>query len=405
MVTAFLRVYWGPPVITLGVLLLHWIQPRSAELALTLPVLTALAWAIPLLRLWGQGQAQAQAQTPFDRPCSPDPEPLPAMTPAVQQLLVDIRKTVEGEIQRIDTTLDQTQNLLRDTVLGLNESFTSLDTQTQMQQRLVMSVLGDITGKGTDKNTSYGTMAEFTQATSAVLQYFIDLVIHISRQSVQTAYKIDDMVRQMDAIFALLANIKTITDDTHLLALNAAVEAARAGEAGRGFAVVATEVRRLSQHSRQFSERLGTQIQEIQTTIAAVRKVVGDVASTDMNVSLEGKSGVDKMLVELQNVNARVAQSLQNISAVTQRIHTDVGIAVQSLQFEDIVTQLLGYTRQSLRTLHNLNNALDEAASSQDSAPLLALHPVLTQLETAENGALHKPVAQVSMSAGDIELF
>jgi len=37
---------------------------------------------------------------------------------------------------------------------------------------------------------------------------------------VQTAYKIDDMVRQLDGIFALLANIKTITDDTHLLALN-----------------------------------------------------------------------------------------------------------------------------------------------------------------------------------------
>lgn len=112
-------------------------------------------------------------------------------------------------------------------------------------------MLGDITGQGSADQVSYLTMQEFTQATSSVLQYFIDLVVNISKQSVQTAYTIDDMVRQMAAIFALLANIKIITNDTHLLAPHAAVEAARAGEAGRGFAVVAAEVRCLSQHARQ----------------------------------------------------------------------------------------------------------------------------------------------------------
>ncbi|MGE3539891.1 MAG: methyl-accepting chemotaxis protein [Candidatus Tectimicrobiota bacterium] len=401
MVTAFLTAYWWPSVMTLGALLLQCLHPR-AEVAVTLLVLTALAWAIPLARLWSETLREREDE---EQPLAPPPEAISLMTPEVHQLLVDIRKTVEAEVQRIDEALDQTQNLLRDTVVGLNASFTGLDTQTQAQQHLVMSVLSDVTGQNMEGRTSYGTMQEFTQTTSAVLQYFIDLVISISRQSVQTAYQIDDMVRQMDAIFALLANIKTITDDTHLLALNAAVEAARAGEAGRGFAVVATEVRRLSQHSRQFSERLGAQIQEIKTTIATVRKVVGDVASTDMNMSLEGKSGVDNMLRELQHVNERIAQSLHSISTVTERIHSDVGAAVRSLQFEDLITQLLGYTRQSLGTLHILSDALEAATSMSSGDPVLALRTALAQIENADHAPLHKPVAQVSMSAGDIELF
>ncbi len=186
-----------------GALLVQGAQAR-VEIAVTLLVLTALAWALPLLRLWSTVQVQTEELL-----CVPVPEAQPLLTPEVQQLLGDIRQTVEVEIQRIDTTLDQTPQLLRDTVIGLNEIFTGLDTQTQTQPRLVRAVLGDITAHGSADQASYLTMQEFTQATSAVLQYFIDLVVNISKQSVQTAYTIDDMVRQMDAMCALLANIKT----------------------------------------------------------------------------------------------------------------------------------------------------------------------------------------------------
>lgn len=248
-------------------------------------------------------------------------------------------------------------------------------------------------------------MQEFTEGISGVLQYFIDLVVRISRQSMETSYKIDDMVRQMDGIFALLANIKTITDDTHLLALNAAVEAARAGEAGRGFAVVASEVRRLSQHSRQFSERLRMQIEEIKTTIAAVRKVVGTVASTDMNVSLEAKGRVDLMIVALQQANERIAQSLQSLSSTTDQIHTGVGVAVRALQFEDIITQLLGYTRKPLDTLRELATLLEAATEANDSTTLCSLGATLIQRYAEDDREDHKPVAQISMGAGEVELF
>jgi len=214
-----------------------------------------------------------------------------------------IRSTVAEEVECIAKAITQTQRLLRDAVAELHQSLRGLYNQTQVQHQLVVSLIGDITGPTNTTQSSHLTIQQFTEATSSLLQYFIDLVVNISQQSVETAYKIDDMVRQMDGIFALLANIKTITDDTHMLALNAAMEAARTGEAGRGFAVVAAEVRRLSQHSRQCSERLRTQIEELQTTIAAMRKVVGGVASTDLHVSLDAKSRVDAMKVDIKNTH------------------------------------------------------------------------------------------------------
>ena len=153
------------------------------------------------------------------------------------------------------------------------------------------------------------------------------------------------------------------------------------------------------------SERLRTQIEEMKTTIAAVRKVVGGVAATDLNISLDAKGRVDAMLVDIKEVNERVAQSLQEISAVMHQVHTEVGVAVRALQFEDIISQLLHYTVTPLGTLRCLVAALAEAAETSDSTPLLALGTTLAHRREERQMEADKPVAQTSMHAGDVELF
>jgi methyl-accepting chemotaxis protein len=411
MLLTFLQAYWWAPVVSLGALLVQCILPHP-EVALLLLVLTALAWGIPLARLWGQTRIRRGECDDPPGTCetlihasTPEPLPTPVPVPDAWECLPAIRSTVEQEVEHIAEAITQTRGILGDAVAGLHQSFHGLYNQTQAQHQLVVSLMGDMTGQTSTIQASHLTMQQFTEATSSLLQYFIDLVVNISKQSVETAYKIDDMVQQMDGIFTLLANIKTITDDTHMLALNAAVEAARAGEAGRGFAVVAAEVRRLSQHSRQFSERLRTQIEDLKTTIAAVRKVVGGVAATDLNVSLDAKGRVDAMMADIKKVNERMAQSLQEVSTVMHQMHTDVGIAVRALQFEDIISQLLHHAEKPIGTLRYLGTALAEATETHDSKQLLALGTPLAHRREEGQTEAHKAVAQTSMHAGEVELF
>ena len=52
-----------------------------------------------------------------------------------------------------------------------------------------------------------------------------------------------------------------------MLGLNAAIEAARAGEAGRGFGVVATEIRTLSQNSKETALKIMKLTKNIQKSV------------------------------------------------------------------------------------------------------------------------------------------
>ena len=103
--------------------------------------------------------------------------------------------------------------------------------------------------------------------------------------------------------------------------------------------------------------------------------------------------------------NERVAQSLQEVATAMHQMHLDVGRAICALQFEDIISQLLHYTEKPLGTLRSLGTVLAEAAETNDSTPLLALGTTLGHRREEAQTEAHKPVAQTSMHAGDVELF
>lgn len=65
----------------------------------------------------------------------------------------------------------------------------------------------------------------------------------------------------------ILDSIKSIADQTKMLGLNAAIEAARAGDAGKGFGVVATEIRKLSQSSKETAHEIMQLTSKIQSSV------------------------------------------------------------------------------------------------------------------------------------------
>ncbi|MFZ5620020.1 MAG: methyl-accepting chemotaxis protein [Pseudomonadota bacterium] len=311
-------------------------------------------------------------------------------------------------LEALDAELTRVRDLIGDAVGSLSGAFSGLNARTHEQGALVSELSGHVMGGV----SGHHGMQHFVDEIGDVLAYYIKLVIDISRQSVATVHKIDDMVAQMDRIFVLLGDINSIADQTNLLALNAAIEAARAGESGRGFAVVADEVRKLSQHSASFNEQIRGQVEAAKKTIGEARSLVAEVAAKDMNVAIKAKGNVDEMIDHISGLNHTISETLQRVAAIGAEVRNSVDTAVRGLQFEDLTRQLVEYIAREAASVRGLLTELgaagglsSETACSQLRERIAEQTRLLDQIRRHLDTRPDRVVLQQSMDAGEVELF
>ncbi len=110
-------------------------------------------------------------------------------------------------------------------------------------------------------------------------------------------------------INSILDSIKSIADQTKMLGLNAAIEAARAGEAGRGFGVVATEIRKLSENSKNTALKISKLTNEIQDS---VDKTV-EKSNATLKTTEQQSAALEELNVTMQDVTI-LAEQLMKLS-------------------------------------------------------------------------------------------
>jgi methyl-accepting chemotaxis protein len=307
---------------------------------------------------------------------------------------------IEAELRTLRAQATQARTILGDAIGKLGNSFETIQADTAGQRATMEMLLRSLASKSGDVGPSGEggiSIQEFIFETSSVLRQFTDLLSTVSGESMKTVYRIDDMAAQLEDVFKLVASINEISQETFILAVNATIEAAHAGQAGRTFAVIASNVRDLSQRTKRFNNEIGLQIGKAQATINEVREIVAEMASRDLNVALTGKERVQSMLPQLERFREAVSHGVDHASDAGARIAASTSTAVTALQFEDIVTQLIGSMVKRAERMAALASPLDaDGVSAGSTLPL----PVRNEEVIASD-----PVHQTDMNPGDVELF
>lgn len=310
-----------------------------------------------------------------------------------------------GEMQRV-------QSLLQGAIDELTLSFQGMHMQTEEQRNLTLAV----TTGSTDGETVI-QFDEFVRDTSSVMERVVESVIGNSKLGMELVEMTDNIAKHAKDVQSILSEIGAIAKQTNLLALNAAIEAARAGEAGRGFAVVADEVRDLSARTTQFSQEINTVMQHMRTSVSQTETAIQSMASQDMTFALESKQQVENIIRTMEQQNASRVQAIGALGGSAAAVDALVGKAVTALQFQDLVSQLLGHVGRRIdamdgvmRELNALGSTLEQEARSHDARGAIASlreeqSRIIAALKNIEAQTLNNPVAQQAMTEGDIELF
>jgi methyl-accepting chemotaxis protein len=144
----------------------------------------------------------------------------------------------------------------------------------------------------------------------------------------ESSDRVNEIVKESQALQEANKIIATIAAQTNLLAMNAAIEAAHAGESGRGFSVVADEIRKLAENSSIESKKISSELQQIVKTI---EKIVKDSAATGKAfIEVSGRIDeteklvieVDNAIKEQKNGAGQVMEALRVMNDITAKVNS-----------------------------------------------------------------------------------
>ena len=270
-----------------------------------------------------------------------------------QSVSDEAMRFAEAEFISFEKEMDEARHLISDAMIKLYGSLTGLESRSTDQRRMLGEMLEEMlqmTGSDSAQiDSEQAGLKRFFDETHLLISEFRHKMGELQTGSTRIAESFTAIQVQVVQITDLLDGVADITKQTDLLALNAAIEAARAGEAGRGFAVVADEVRKLASRTGTLNGDIRQVLDHIVASLHEAGQRVAASSQVDLSIAERSQTNLDELGGELMELTDKARAQSQHITAVTEQIQSLTQEGVLSMQFGDIVSQMM--ERITVKTL------------------------------------------------------
>lgn len=321
----------------------------------------------------------------------------------VESILTSNRETYEG--LAVDSEeMERWRGLLDKAAKSADADAESLASQVEEMGRLLAAqgkaaqAAAAMIGKVVEGQANIGAESERRQAVSGSLEA-------TAREAAAWMSGLEQVITalgsDLEAVKETLGVIETISNDSSLLAMNAAIEAAHAGSAGKGFAVVATEMRRLSESTREHSARIAEALGAMMDRIEAISqsgsrgREVFDAVFGESGRMLDAFRAIGGILDSLAPLRADAEASVRGLEEASARMRElFTGISRRGLSVQEQVARLgreaagMGErSRDSLKRVESMRTDQEElsslAAANQES--MGALMDLISRFRTGND--------------------
>lgn len=193
----------------------------------------------------------------------------------------------------------------------------------------LMDIFGELTQNIEKVKKQANMIWESGQSSSKEMTSVAEHMSELNELNHNIADSMQDINANVERYNLMTQDVESIAGKINLLSLNAAIEAARAGDAGRGFSVVATNIRDLSENSKEAVGSAKENDEGIHRAIDSINGIIQnfndeikglvqsvDAAVENVNQSSDNSNEIQSSMLEV----SRIAEKVQEVIDKTNKI-------------------------------------------------------------------------------------
>jgi hypothetical protein len=246
------------------------------------------------------------------------------------------RRAIDGVIASFRTQMEPLLKTFGNSAAAMKSTAVTLSAASSHSSKCATSAVEASNEASTGVKTAAAATDELSSSIGEIAHQITQTnhVVHMAVDEAQTTSgEMTTLAESAQKIGDIVKLIQTIAEQTNLLALNATIEAARAGDSGRGFAVVASEVKSLAVQTAKATEAIVGQILAVQGATAS---------------AVESIRRISERMREIQHYASGVAAAIEEQSAATDDISSNVATAAQATQsMAEVLSDVAGAATQT----------------------------------------------------------
>ena len=295
--------------------------------------------------------------------------------------LADTAHEMSENINTVAVAAEQTSNNVNEVIKSVNDVTDNIDKSSQNMNNILNGI--------NNTASAIEEMSVSIQEISKNTQHASNISEEASKESENAAKSMHELNQIANSIGKIVKVISDIADQTNMLALNATIEAASAGEAGKGFAVVANEVKELAKQTTIATEKISSDIDEVQNATSNAVKTIQKIS---------------EIVKDINQVNVTVASSIEEQSITTNEISNSVGlVANQTTQMGKYISEIDDNIKTVNRSMNEAGLAVNQIAESSNSSASSANIVASNSIEASKGVTeIASSIQQISLGMNEI---
>lgn len=280
-----------------------------------------------------------------------------------QQLIVDKyqENTFKVYLAQISTMINDITNLdiTQELIYAMDNQIDQTHSVTAATQEMTASIQ-EVSNHAVKVSEGTEEAVQTAENSQKVINEALQNIHHVGEVYDVVVNDVKHLEQELKNTYEVIHVINEIADQTNLLALNASIEAARAGDAGKGFSVVATEVRNLSEHTKEQIELITANMKTLQRVASSLTKRIKKTGET-VDKSVKGSELAETELHRIIKTMLTIHNETTQIAAMSEeQTSTVLDISERNEQMYTLSEEVQSLSQDTAKLIYDISKRMDE---------------------------------------------